>query len=977
MDWTEKKCYDRNGNQTNQSQEQKKHRRDNQNNCSSKKLGNKTFNNQSRKKTEQSHSYQPKKNQYSKNECFANKNSDNISESNSNEKNGSVRNMYFGFKRLQELCEKDPSEIVFVMTNKTNGFMDLFKQNKDPDWIFLLIKVSAKICSTEFHQSKMILLSELACYTFLEHLKQYILTAPMEKNRSRCNNMNAFFNDCTVVFQSVTNLFPKTAVERLKEVVESSDIALTGIKRYNNNVKINETTLIDMEDLLQKLSDIKLSDKLNLEEKLVYDNIAQLLPPPCNFRELTLYPTATDLEPGEPFLRPNITKGVYQDVEHYLDVQFRLLREDFIAPLREGIRLYKERQNDTQHNQCKKKINNIRIYQNVQFNVRGEFVYDKFGFLIHFNINNKLKVNWEMARRFMYGSLLIFTVNNFNTFFMGVVLERKIELLSQGKLIVELLENARPLYNTSYTMIESEVFFEPYKCSLEVLKNIKCQNFPMEKYIISACNKIDYPYYIETSSLTNYIIDDIYDFDIKQNYSWPTKEHLGLDEMQYEAFTAALTHEFTVIQGPPGTGKTYIGLKIIKTIINNLYKNKILTKPILVICFTNHALDQFMEGILSFTNKVVRIGGQSKSETLEKYNLKNITRFFRRSVTTNIGLRSVSERLKVLMHEINYLKKCSEFVSLNAGILELSLLKNGMPKYFHKFFRTTKDLLAWLFHDPNHSFLMDPIKLITAIGDDLVNKVFHSENLLKVSEVVYDEDGNTQYEADDPDLEFKHGDIVIFSLTLDDVKSVCMELLQESIHLEKLINSDVTYYNAYEEVKFNFNAMEEVHDYFTNMLSLINVCIDIPRSIRDLSILNMNQRWALYFQWVKNTQQMFAPKIINCEKIYSQFYKQYTELRELENIEILNKMDVVALTTTGAAKHRIMLEGLQSPIGKNYNIFKCFIFNFFMYVYFLVIVEEAAEVLEAHIVSSLTRHCHHLILIGMHFIYIYIYMSLM
>lgn len=30
-------------------------------------------------------------------------------------------------------------------------------------------------------------------------------------------------------------------------------------------------------------------------------------------------------------------------------------------------------------------------------------------------------------------------------------------------------------------------------------------------------------------------------------------------------------------------------------------------------------------------------------------------------------------------------------------------------------------------------------------------------------------------------------------------------------------------------------------------------------------------------------------------------------------------------------------------------------------------VEEAAEVLEAHIVTSLTKHCQHLILIGMLF----------
>ena len=49
------------------------------------------------------------------------------------------------------------------------------------------------------------------------------------------------------------------------------------------------------------------------------------------------------------------------------------------------------------------------------------------------------------------------------------------------------------------------------------------------------------------------------------------------------------------------------------------------------------------------------------------------------------------------------------------------------------------------------------------------------------------------------------------------------------------------------------------------------------------------------------------------------------------------------MTTTGAAKYHRMLQSLGSSI---------------------VIVEEAAEVLEAHILTSLTRDTEHLILIG-------------
>lgn len=54
--------------------------------------------------------------------------------------------------------------------------------------------------------------------------------------------------------------------------------------------------------------------------------------------------------------------------------------------------------------------------------------------------------------------------------------------------------------------------------------------------------------------------------------------------------------------------------------------------PLLCICYTNHALDQFLEGILKIMNtrqmnpKIVRVGGRSKSEILSQFNLRDIAR---------------------------------------------------------------------------------------------------------------------------------------------------------------------------------------------------------------------------------------------------------------------------------------------------------------------------------------------------------------
>jgi hypothetical protein len=82
--------------------------------------------------------------------------------------------------------------------------------------------------------------------------------------------------------------------------------------------------------------------------------------------------------------------------------------------------------------------------------------------------------------------------------------------------------------------------------------------------------------------------------------SLPDNETLGLDPSQADALYAALTRKLVVIQGPPGTGKTFLGLKIVQTLlINKQYwvpMGKPQPTPILVICYTNHALDQFLEG---------------------------------------------------------------------------------------------------------------------------------------------------------------------------------------------------------------------------------------------------------------------------------------------------------------------------------------------------------------------------------------------
>jgi len=76
------------------------------------------------------------------------------------------------------------------------------------------------------------------------------------------------------------------------------------------------------------------------------------------------------------------------------------------------------------------------------------------------------------------------------------------------------------------------------------------------------------------------------------------------------------------------------------------------------------------------------------------------------------------------------------------------------------------------------------------------------------------------------------------------------------------------------------------------------------------------------------------------------YYMQDVEKQKIEkNLKILMSKKIVGVTVSGCARFAHYLEKLQAPI---------------------TIIEEAAEVLETHTISVLTKHTQHLIMIGDH-----------
>lgn len=139
---------------------------------------------------------------------------------------------------------------------------------------------------------------------------------------------------------------PEISIDFLQSIVltafgaatlRSSDPVFSTLKE--NFERLNK----EKEQLVEKLKaqEIK-ANKLYLRRRQEFtdDEVNELhsMEAPEDFKELSIIPTVTELMSKEQvFLRPNKITGAYQDAHHYLDVQFRLLREDFVRPLKQGV----------------------------------------------------------------------------------------------------------------------------------------------------------------------------------------------------------------------------------------------------------------------------------------------------------------------------------------------------------------------------------------------------------------------------------------------------------------------------------------------------------------------------------------------------------------------------------------------------------------------------------------------------------------
>ncbi|KAI8979973.1 RNA helicase [Pilobolus umbonatus] len=741
----------------------------------------------------------------------------------------------------------------------------------------------------------------------------------------------------------------------------------------------------------------------------------------------------------------NRIKSPYNSVDEYLYTQHELMRHDFLIPLQRAVKAYKKSHSiSTERKALDNTLDMGIMMENMSIGQQPFRLYEHihlnaivFGskyplYRISFRLPYYVRVTWSQSKRLIPGTLVLLSKDHFETDLkIATIVERgdtppngpnRFEYLLD--LYLEKDNDDQPfgfgdptmIEDDTYVMIEAtDGYFEAYRHVLKVIKDIKPDELPFKEYLTGVSNEIQMPHYASRKRLYDINVQEKgrnherWPVDILGN--WPNYK-TGMDKTQLDALKTMLTHNLSIVQGPPGTGKTFVGTYAMRVLLHNYDTSSL--RPIICICQTNHALDQFLEHVWRYDQNIVRVGGRSKSDILKDrtlYELKmeyekprGMRNLFRQKDSLIIEIKKKLIELyeepcvtldyiirnKLLNpQQIACLKRVAEAEKerkdrvsdsksdrlLDNDDWEISPDLSEIPKALKKTSQMNKgrktpstpqkkgrNNLDWAGGNPNR---------ITEVKEKLLNPV---EAWLR--EAIEYVEGERNLTASDQEKE----DILNANKGsgFDDPEDT--ELIEEEEYNELAGNfkgeDDSTFKFEFINIGRAYKRKTEPEPGEPTGRKVVNynkISRKIPKTttfsffeesdeekdeekdayhgLKEWINQNDVYRWPLsarlqaHKKWITERNKNIEADIRNLMKRYVQTTAELRKVTTNFEAKICRENRVVGMTSTAAAKYHDLLEAIRPQI---------------------LVVEEAAEMLESHIVSALTTSLEHLVLIGDH-----------
>ena len=434
------------------------------------------------------------------------------------------------------------------------------------------------------------------------------------------------------------------------------------------------------------------------------------------------------------------------------------------------------------------------------------------------------------------------------------------------------------------------------------------------------------------------------------------QQFTDLDQGQLRSIRIALENRISLIQGPPGTGKTFIGVKIVQMLLSaNTFPNR----PILVLTYKNHALDEFLVDCMKKigSNNIIRVGGRSGEPSLESRNLHAVKKEFQKEKALFEAFKTARTAFEESKAEVK------ELLGQFRGSLERLTVDEFLDQAYEP---QTENLLLscnWAAeqrHGKDKQITGDEVsKRLKSLGEecplhrflqlDLEGETKEDQTwLLDALERALDCWYPAKAAFQNLNRVFVNSPPALFeSLDADHIEEELQEVREidaEDEEPERVASEPAQTWDNEDFVKFESCKNLDYLD-----VDIPSVCSEAVasclRQYTALWELDQQQRACLVCIWMQSARQKLLASINTALKKVSDARKSLKELQESHEADVLRQSKIVGMTITGAAMRADMIAQLKPPV---------------------IMVEEAAEVLEAQMLACIGPWVQRLVMIGDH-----------
>ncbi|KAF9701449.1 hypothetical protein EKO04_000892 [Ascochyta lentis] len=605
--------------------------------------------------------------------------------------------------------------------------------------------------------------------------------------------------------------------------------------------------------------------------------------------------------------RPKKIEGPYDNIEDYLRTEYELLREDALRPLREAVAEVRKDawKDEAQYDK------GVGIYDPVYIT---SLVFSPRGLAtrVAFSMSRVKKyVRWEQSKRLISGTLV--ALSPFGDAFqttciLATVAARPMSALQLNPPEIDLFfphyhQQIDPMQK--WIMVECRAsFFEASRHTLTALQHMMREPFPLSEHFVDVKKDVEPPEYIQNNPYVD--LSSLVSMEEASNFrnvdvleEWPPNNTTSLDVSQSRALKRMLTSKVAIVQGPPGTGKTFVSVKNLQILRDNLRKDD---APIIVTAQTNHAVDQILRHTQSFEPNYIRLGGRSKDPDIKKRTLFEVRsalppqkRPHSQKMQATIAMRKVKVTCQKLLAPLEMGRGALDHRLLK----QLGLLTSGQAESL----------------ETNNDSILGP-STDAQPGDMMAQWL--GKALTECRRPSGPEDFGWEWEEEDLEI----------------------EQLQE-LEAEAAGRDD-------EDIEALKGEVLPLSDNYRGKGSGILTDLDIQEILNtksDLTTIEYASRGHIYNYLMRRMKRLFLTEVQEVAKKYHEAVQQRRVGLWEEDVSLLSKQHIIGMTTTGLSKYRALICALRPRV---------------------VLVEEAAETMEAPVTVACLPTLEHLILVGDH-----------